>query len=116
MAYDRAVHQEAVSPLVRDAIALLREQYGDRLLHLAVRAPAPGPEEMDDMDVELIVVLEEPFEWSSEVIAMGPTAGAIGLKYNLACSLMPVTLEQYENPDLLGPVTGGEVAEAVGVF
>lgn len=110
------MHQEAVSPLVRDAIAMLREHYGDRLLHLAVRAPAPGPEEMDDMDVELIVVLGGQFERWREIIAMGPVAGALGLGYDIAISLLPVSPDEYANPELLGPVTGGDVAEAVGVL
>lgn len=110
------MHQEAVSPLVRDAIAMLREHYGDRLLHLAVRAPVPGAEEFDDLDVSVIVVLDGTFNWGQEVIAMGPIAGAISLKYNLVCSLMPVTLDEYQNPDRLGPVAGYDVAEAVGVF
>lgn len=101
------------SPIVAEAVERLRALYGERLAAVALRAPAPGPDEFDDMDMEFIVVLRGQFRRFEEIRALSIIASDLGIEHGLAITAMPVSPDEFRDPWSMGPVHGQEISEAI---
>lgn len=95
--------------LLTDLQTALKDLYGDRLVRLVLYgsqskttsslpfgAQARG-DTHDESDVDVLVVLNGSVEPGREIRRMGDVRTRIGLRYEQALSLLPVSEEEYQN-------------------
>ncbi len=101
------------SPIVAEAVERLRALYGGRLRAVAVRSPAPGPDQFDDLDMEFIAVLEGEFRRFDELRAVSVIASDLGIEHGVGIAVIPISQEEFPDPWSMGPVHGHEISEAI---
>ena len=86
-----------LEPLLSDLRTELKDLYGDRLLQLVLYGSQVRGEAHPESDVDVLVVLDGPVEPGEEIRRMGTVRTRIGLRYEKALSLLPVSETDYEN-------------------
>jgi uncharacterized protein len=91
---DTAVADPVLSRLKRELASL----YGPRLKQMLLYGSRARGTHGDDSDYDVLVVLESPLDWWTEVQKLGEISGRIGLDTAGAAilSLRPVTAEQLQ--------------------
>lgn len=101
--------------VVNEVVSRLRAFYGERLRSVLLRYPAPGVHPEEGWDLEFFAAIEGHFQRSAELSNLALIASEVGLEHTLAIGMHPLTLQQLEDPDLLGPFFALDVREAVRV-
>lgn len=73
----------------------LGDLYGDRLVKLVLYGSQVRGEVHGESDVDVLVVLDGPIEPGEEIRRMGSVRTRIGLRYEQAVSLLPVSEVDY---------------------
>lgn len=85
-----------IQPLLADLRAALEALYGDRLVHLVLYGSQARGDTHDESDVDVLVVLRGPVQPGREIRRMGTMRTRIGLQYEQALSLLPVSKSDYQ--------------------
>ena len=86
-----------LEPLLADLRAALEDLYGDRLVRLVLYGSQARGDTHPESDVDVLVVLEGPVEPGREIRRMRDTRTRLGLQYERALSLLPVSETAYRN-------------------
>jgi len=88
---------------IKDILAELKQalqgHYGDRLVKLILYGSHARGEATEDSDVDVLVVLKEmcPGGASREIDATCDMVYELNVKYGVLLTLLPITVEKYEN-------------------
>jgi predicted nucleotidyltransferase len=83
--------------LLSDLRTALEDLYGDRLVRLVLHGSRARGDTHAESDVDVFVVLEAPVEPGREIRRMRDIRTRIGLRYEQALSLLPVSETEYQN-------------------
>lgn len=86
-----------IQPLLADLRAALEDLYGDRLVRLVLYGSHARGEAHDASDIDVLVVLKGPVQPGREIRRMSRVRTQIGLEYESAVSLLPVSEADYRN-------------------
>lgn len=88
-----------LAPTVRaaldDAAAVLRDRYGERLRHLVLYGSHARGEAHDESDVDVLVVLRDPFDTVRETRQLADIAWELLGRYGLTVHLLPFQEDRY---------------------
>lgn len=87
-----------IQPALRDAHRCLRELYADRLLCVVLYGSQARGDAHANSDVDVLVVLRNPFELYSETKRLVLLALDLFDRYGHHVSFQPFTEEDYRNP------------------
>lgn len=85
----------AVRAALNDARQALDELYGDRLVKVVLYGSQARGEAYADSDVDVLVVLQEPFDVAREIKRVVPIECELLSRYAKVVHLMPFAAEQY---------------------
>lgn len=83
--------------LLSELRTALEDLYGERLVQLILYGSHARGETHAESDVDVLVVLEGPVELGREIRRMGDVRTRLGLRYEKALSLLPVSNAEYQN-------------------
>ena len=79
--------------------ARLEALYGDRLKKLVLFGSRARGDAGEDSDVDVLIVLEGPINWSQEVERTGQVTSEVDIKYDVDISRAFATPDEYEHRD-----------------
>lgn len=88
-----------LKPLLSDLRTELEDLYGDRLVRIVLYGSQVRGDAHAESDVDVLVVLNGSLEPGAEIRRMGPVRTQVGLQYEKALSLLPVSETDYESQD-----------------
>ena len=86
-----------IQPLLTDLRAALENLYDDRLAQLVLYGSQARGDTHDESDVDVIVVLDGPVQPGREIRRMSRVRTQLGLEYERALSLLPVSEADYRD-------------------
>lgn len=104
-----------LSQVVDEVVSRLRAFYGNRLRSVLLRYPSPGVHTEEGWDLEFFAALNGDFKQFEELSNVAAIASDVGIGHTLAIGIHPLTTQQLEDPDVLGPFFALDVREAVRV-
>lgn len=86
-----------IQPLLADLRAALDDLYGDRFARLVLYGSYARGDTHDESDVDVLVVLHGSVQPGREIRRMSTVRTQIGLRYERALSLLPVSTSDYQD-------------------
>ena len=91
-----AIEGRTLEEVLRDLDGGLRDLYGKRYRDLVLYGSRARGKADEGSDVDLLLLLEEPVEVGREIRRSSGVVASLALEADLALSLIPVGIEEYQ--------------------